>query len=104
MRRIRLRKKKLEKNSSAQSSERTRLPKIRFSELPPELWQHILRRVEERKISVKDLEKLQSWARSAPCAPDGDSYKDFGSFILCGSGKFPKTILAKGMKAIRQPA
>ena len=30
--------------------------------------------------------------------PDGDWYKDFGSFLLCGSGEYPKTVLAKGMK------
>jgi len=38
------------------------------------------------------------WARTSPFAPDGDCYKDFGSFILCGSGKFPKTVLEKGMQ------
>jgi hypothetical protein len=34
----------------------------------------------------------------SPLAPEGDWYKDFGSFILCESGKFPKTILEEGMK------
>ena len=28
-------------------------------------------------------------AQNGPAAPDGDWYKHFGSFILCGSGKFP---------------
>jgi hypothetical protein len=41
---------------------------------------------------------MQDWVKSAPDAPDRDWYKDFGSFILCGAGEFPKTILAKGMK------
>jgi hypothetical protein len=30
-------------------------------------------------------------------APDGDWYKDFGSFILRGQGEFPKTVLTPGM-------
>ena len=61
------------------------------------MWEHILRRVEERTISLTDLQRLQSWVRSKPDAPDGDWYKDFGSFLLCGSGELPKTVLAKGM-------
>jgi hypothetical protein len=58
----------------------------------------LLQRVDERPISVSDLLALQAWVRAGPSAPDGDWYKDFGSFILCGSGKFPKTVLEKGMK------
>ena len=61
------------------------------------MWEHILRRVEERTISLADLQRLQSWVRSKPDAPDGDWYKDFGSFFLCGSGELPKTVLAKGL-------
>jgi hypothetical protein len=74
------------------------LPKIRFSDLPRELWQHLLARVEERRIPHADLRRLQEWANSNPVAPDGDWFKDFGSFKLCGSGEFPKTVLIKGMK------
>ena len=29
---------------------------------------------------------------SGPWAPEGDWYKDFGSFMICGSGEFPKTV------------
>jgi hypothetical protein len=32
-----------------------------------------------------------------PNAPDGDWYKDFGPFKLCGTGELPKTVLAKDM-------
>ena len=78
---------------------RTRLPKIRFSDLPRGLWQHLLDRVEERQITLGDLRRLQQWVKSEPFAPDGDWYKDFGSFKLCGSNEYPKTILTKGMAA-----
>jgi len=36
-------------------------------------------------------------------APDGDWYKDFGSFVLCGTGEYPKTVLKKGMKPFGTP-
>ena len=32
-----------------------------------------------------------------PNAPDGDWYKDFGPFKLCGTGELPKTVLTKDM-------
>jgi len=40
---------------------------------------------------------------SRPDVPEGQWYKDFGSFKLCGEGKLPKTFLlasqaAKGQK------
>lgn len=79
------------------------MPRIQFSNLPRPVWEHLLRRVEERRISIADLEALQKWARTSPTAPDGDWYKDFGSFILCGTGQFPKTVLEKGMKPFGTP-
>ena len=73
------------------------MPKIRFNDLPAGVWQHLLQRVNERNIPLADLQRLQIWVRTGPSAPDGDWYKDFGSFKLCGSGEFPKTVLTKGM-------
>ena len=61
------------------------------------LWQHLLERVQEREISVNDLTKLQEWVKTQPHAPAGDWYKDFGSFKLCGSGEYPRTVLKKDM-------
>ena len=75
------------------------MPKIRFSDLPHGLWKHLLERVREREITLGDLGRLQEWVKSEPFAPDGDWYKDFGSFKLCGSGEYPKTVLTKGMAA-----
>jgi hypothetical protein len=75
------------------------LPKIRFAELPRGVWQHLLLRVAERRISLADLSRLQDWVKSGPYAPDGDWYKDFGSFKLCGSGECPRTVLTKDMQA-----
>ena len=73
------------------------MPKIRFSSLPRPVWEHILARVEDRQISIQDLRRLQEWVNASPWAPEGDWYKDFGSFMICGSGELPKTVLTKGM-------
>ena len=78
------------------------MPAIRFSDLPLGLWQHLLDRVQEREITLADLRRLQDWVKSGPWAPDGDWYKDFGSFKLCGSGEYPKTVLTQGMQAFGQ--
>lgn len=78
------------------------MPKIRFVDLPRPVWEHLLTRVAERQISLADLRRLQDWVNTGPDAPEGDWYKDFGSFLLCGSGEFPKTVLSKGMKAFGQ--
>ena len=68
------------------------MPKIRFANLPRPLWQHILDRVAERAISLDDLQQLRRWVNTEPHAPAGDWYKDFGSFILCGTDEDPKTV------------
>ncbi|MCC6364375.1 MAG: hypothetical protein IT165_12695 [Bryobacterales bacterium] len=79
------------------------MPRIQFSNLPRGVWHHLLQRIDERRISMSDLLALQEWVMKGPTAPEGDWYKDFGSFILCGSGQFPKTVLEKGMKPYGDP-
>ena len=75
------------------------MPKIRFSDLPRGLWQHLLERVQQREVTLADLARLREWVKSEPQAPEGDWYKDFGSFKLCGEGKYPKTFLLPGQAA-----
>ena len=79
------------------------MPTIQFYDLPRAVWQHLLKRVDERRISANDLLELQAWVRTGPVAPEGDWYKDFRSFLLCGSGRFPKTVLEKGMTPFGLP-
>ena len=79
------------------------MPRIQWSDLPPALRDHLFERLRERKISAEDLYQLKLWRESNPEAPDGPWYKDFGSFKICGEGKYPKTFLladhaAKGQK------
>ena len=75
------------------------MPKIQWSDLPPDLREHLFDRARERKISIEDLYALKEWRESEPEAPDGLWYKDFGSFKVCGEGKFPKTFLLRGQVA-----
>lgn len=75
------------------------MPKIRWTDLPPALRDHLFERVGERKISAEDLYQLKVWRESEPEAPDGPWYKDFGSFKICGEEAYPKTFLLRGQPA-----
>jgi hypothetical protein len=73
------------------------MPRIApWAELPPNVRQHLVDRMRDRAITIDDLNQLRLWIESAPEVPEGDWYKDFGSFKICGEGKLPKTFLAKG--------
>jgi hypothetical protein len=76
------------------------MPKIgRWKELPMGVRDHLAERMSERAISLADLNQLRIWIASEPEVPDGDWYKDFGSFKLCGRGSYPKTFLLAGQAA-----
>ena len=75
------------------------MPKIRWTDLPPALRDHLFERLRERRITAEDLYQLKLWRESEPEAPDGLWYKDFGSFRICGEGELPKTLLLRGQAA-----
>lgn len=75
------------------------MPKIQWDDLPVDLREHLFDRGRERKISFEDIYRLKLWRESAPEAPEGPWFKDFGSFKLCGEGKYPKTFLLQGQPA-----
>ena len=75
------------------------MPKIQWTDLPPSLREHLFERLRERRISAEDLWRLKLWRESEPDAPDGPWFKDFGSFKVCGDGKYPKTFLLLGQAA-----
>jgi hypothetical protein len=79
------------------------MAKIQWTNLPPALRRHLFDRLEDRKITVEDLYQLKLWRESEPEAPDGLRYKDFGSFKICGEGKFPKTFLLKSQAPKGKP-
>ena len=75
------------------------MPRIQWTDLPPSLRDHLLERLRDRKISADDLYQLKLWRESAPEAPEGPWYKDFGSVKICGEGPYPKTFLLGGQAA-----
>jgi len=76
------------------------MPQIeRWSQLPPGIRNHLVERMHDRKIGLKDLNQLRVWLEAHPNVPEGPWYKDFGSFKLCGEGKYPKTFLLSGQVA-----
>ncbi|HET7841933.1 MAG TPA: hypothetical protein VI216_03715 [Candidatus Acidoferrales bacterium] len=75
------------------------MPKIEWTKLPPALRDHLFDRLAERKITAEDLYQLKLWRDTNPDAPEGPWFKDFGSFKICGEGRFPKTFLLRGQAA-----
>jgi len=76
------------------------MPKIEtWRNLPPGVRQHLIERMRDRGISMADLNQLRIWIDSNPEVPEGDWYKDFGSFKICGNGSAPKTFLQRGQAA-----
>lgn len=53
----------------------------------------------DRNLSLDDLNRLRVWLETRPNVPEGPWFKDFGSFKLCGEGKYPKTFLLAGQAA-----
>jgi hypothetical protein len=76
------------------------MPKIEsWGNLPAGVRQHLIDRMRDRAISIMDLNQLRLWIESKPEVPEGDWYKDFGSFKICGQGSPPKTFLLRGQAA-----
>lgn len=78
------------------------MPKIQWTNLPAELRDHLFDRARERQISTEDLYQLKLWRESNPEAPEGRWYKDFGSFKICGEGRYPRTFLLRGQVVVGQ--
>jgi hypothetical protein len=76
------------------------MPRIEsWDNIPANVRQHLIERMRERAISIADLNQLRLWIKSLPEVPDGDWYKDFGSFKICGRGSYPKTFLLPNQAA-----
>lgn len=71
----------------------------RWGEFPRGVQIHLLERLRDRNITPDDLDKIRVWIESQPDVPEGDWYKDFGSFKLCGTGPNPTTFLGEHQTA-----
>jgi hypothetical protein len=72
------------------------MPKIRRANIPPALFQHLLQRIEERKIPAQQLMLFARWLDTEPEVPQGAWYKRFSGMIVCGEGELVKTFLLPG--------
>ena len=75
------------------------MPKVRRQNLPPALLQHLLERIQSRKIPATQLQLLATWLDAEPEVPDGEWYKRFSGMIACGEGELIKTFLLPGQAA-----
>jgi hypothetical protein len=79
------------------------MPQIEtWSRLPPAIRDHLIERMHDRNVGIEGLNQLRLWIESKPTVPEGAWYRDFGSFKLCGEGKYPKTFLRAGQPATGQ--
>jgi hypothetical protein len=69
------------------------MPRVRRQNVPPALFQHLLERVQCRKIPASQLELLAKWLDSEPEVPEGQWYKRFSGMTVCGEGESIKTFL-----------
>ena len=53
----------------------------------------------DRNISLADLNQLRLGMESKPGVPEGPWYENFGSFKLCGEGRYPEAFLLSGQVA-----
>jgi hypothetical protein len=72
------------------------MPRVRRQNFPPALFQHLLDRVQSRKIPASQLALLAKWLDGAPEVPDGLWYKRFSGMTVCGEGEWIKTFLLPG--------
>ncbi|HUJ50744.1 MAG TPA: hypothetical protein VLW25_11115 [Bryobacteraceae bacterium] len=72
------------------------MPRIRRENLPPALFQHLLDRIQSRKIPASQLQQLAAWLDQEPEVPDGLWYRRFSGMTVCGQGELIKTFLVPG--------
>jgi hypothetical protein len=69
------------------------VPRVRRQNVPPALLQHLLDRVQSRKIPASQLALLAKWLDREPEVPEGQWYKRFSGMTVCGEGELIKTFL-----------
>ena len=75
------------------------MPQVRRQNIPPALFQHLLDRIQTRKIPATQLELLAKWLDTEPEVPEGQWFKRFAGMTVCGEGALVKTFLLPGQPA-----
>jgi hypothetical protein len=75
------------------------MPKIRRRGVPRALLEHLWLRIDERQISIVQLELFARWLDTEQDVPAGKWFKRFPEMIVCGEGEFVTTFLRIGQVA-----
>ncbi len=75
------------------------MPQARRRNIPPAPFQHLLDRIQGRKIPATQLELLAKWLDTEPEVPEGQWFKRFTRMTVCGEGELVKTFLLPGQPA-----
>jgi hypothetical protein len=75
------------------------MPKVRRLGVPRALLEHLWLRIEEREISIAQLELFATWLEREPEVPEGKWFKRFSEMTVCGEGELVKTFLRVGQIA-----
>lgn len=75
------------------------MPKIRRRGVPKPLLDHLLLRVEEREITLAQIQLFSDWLAAEPEVPAGRWFKRVCGMIVCGEGELVKTFLRPGQVA-----
>jgi hypothetical protein len=72
------------------------MPKVLRRNVPPQLYDHLLDRIQRRQITGKEVALLVSWLDGQPDVPQGKWFKKLSGLIVCGEGELIKTFLVPG--------
>ena len=72
------------------------MPRVRRHNVPPALFQHLIERIQSRRIPASQLEVLAKWLDSEPEVPEGMWFKRLPGMTLCGEGELIRTFLLPG--------
>ena len=76
------------------------MPKVRRSNVPRTVLDHLLDRIRDREILAEQLGLLAEWLDTEPEVPAGKWFKRFPGMVVCGEGELVKTFLRLGQAPV----
>lgn len=67
------------------------------TQIPDEIFKHILDRVRTREIPISDIQELFAWIETKPLAPKGHWWHRLTNSIVVGHDAFPVSMLQPSM-------
>jgi len=76
------------------------MPQIQRSDIPKDLFAHLLLRIRQRRIGPDAIKQLAAWLDTRPEVPTGDWFKRFPTMVVCGRGALVRTFLESTQTAV----